>query len=271
MSSELNNELNLKPCQGFESLQLDELDSSIVNGALNLNSGQSKYQSEVFVAHSQLTPYRMIKQCLLELEARHHSWFNIDNKLKKKRIEIQMAQRQVKIEVDDLQAQMIAIDIEDMEHDIAVWERKKVQAEEEVHDYLRLAKKIAKESGDESIIEKAFGYDHEEERKYWITRMAKQAAMDMVSYGRIGSGNMDSIAMMPEEDQVLTLATTLQYNERLGQGMTEIGQAVSKGLLDNKEHLPRFDVPNVTDKLMMTELLDNVQHTTQPKTKPETI
>jgi|TARA_R110000744_G_scaffold35868_2_gene82829 hypothetical protein len=267
----VSNELKLEPCYGFESLQLDDIDNNILNGALNLNSGQSKYQSEVFVAHSQLTPYRMIKQCLLELEARHHSWFNIDNKLKKKRIEIQMAAREIDVEDDDLRCQMIAIDMEDMAHDIEVWERKKIQAEEEVHDYLRLAKKIAVDSGDEGIIEKAFGYDHEEERKYWITRMAKQAAMDMVSYGRIGSGNMDSIAMMPEEDQVLTLATTLQYNERLGQGMTEIGNAVSQGLLDNKEHLPRFDVPKVTDKLMMTELLDNVQHTTQSKTKSQSI
>lgn len=264
------NEVKLEPCYGFESLQLDDIDNNILHGALNLNSGQSKYQSEVFVAHSQLTPYRMIKQCLLELEARHHSWFNIDNKLKKKRIEIQMAEREVESEGDDLRRQMIAVDMEDMAHDIKVWERKKIQAEEEVHDYLRLAKKIAVDSGDSTIIEKAFGYDHEEERKYWITRMAKQAAMDMVSYGRIGSGNMDSIAMMPEEDQVLTLATTLQYNERLTQGMTEIGNAVSQGLLNNKEHLPRFDVPKVTDKLMM-ELLDDVQHTPQPKTKPESV
>jgi hypothetical protein len=122
-------------------------------------------------------------------------------------------------------------------------------------------------------------YDHEEERKYWVTRMAKQAAMDMVSYGRIGSGNMDSIAMMPEEDQIEALATTIQYNERLQNGLAQIAGAVNEGLLENKNAIPNYDVPSVTDKLMAKEILSgkgkdkesNVQHTPESKTGPETV
>ena len=40
--------------------------------------------------------------------------------------------------------------------------------------------------------------------------MGKQAAMDIISYGRIGSGNMTSIMDMPEEDQVETLGIAVQ-------------------------------------------------------------
>ena len=101
--------------------------------------------------------------------------------------------------------------------------------------------------------------------------MAKQAAMDMVSYGRIGTGNMDSIAMMNDEDQIMTLATTLQYHERLGQGMQQIHGAVNEGLLENKEHLPKFDIPNFTDKLLSKDLIENVQRTVESKTGPETV
>ncbi|MGY8865283.1 MAG: hypothetical protein ACKVJK_06585 [Methylophagaceae bacterium] len=260
----------ITPATGFNTnLKLCDADLDIINGALNINSGQSRYQSEQFVANSQLTPYRMIKQCLLELETRHHSWFTVGNKLARKKIEIKIAQREMDLSEDELGKQLIAIDIEDMAHDVKVWNRKIVQAEEEIIQYLDMVKEIAKD--DEALIKKAMGYDHEEERKYWIARMAKQAAMDMVSYGRIGSGNMDSIAMMPEEDQIMALATTLQYNERLGQGLASISEAVNEGLLNNSDALPKFDVPAITDQLMIKDLLNNVQHTTKPKVKSESI
>jgi hypothetical protein len=193
----------------------------------------------------------------------------VGNKLARKKIEIKIAQREMDLSEDELSKQLIAIDIEDMEHDVKVWNRKIVQAEEEIIQYLDMVKEIAKD--DDALIKKAMGYDHEEERKYWIARMAKQAAMDMVSYGRIGSGNMDSIAMMPEEDQIMALATTLQYNERLGQGLASISEAVNEGLLNNSDALPKFDVPAITDQLMIKDLLNNVQHTTKPKVKSESI
>lgn len=248
-------------------LDIEGLDEEIFNRALVVNNGQSQYQSENFVAGSQLTPYRMLKQCLIELEARHHSHFNIANKLKRARIEVKLAKQVQDKEENELKKELIQCDIDDFEHDIYVWERKLAQAESEIKDYIRMAKQIM--GDDTELLEKATGYDREEERKYWITRMAKQAAMDMVSYGRIGSGNMDSIAMMPEADQIMTLATTIQYNERLMGGMNAIGQAVNQGLLENKDHLPKFDVPKFNDQLIAE--IENVQHTTESKTKPESI
>jgi hypothetical protein len=250
-------------------LKLDEKEMRIVVGALNMSSNQSEYQNKFFVTASQLTPYRMLKQCMLEIESRHHSWYNVKNKHKRKLIEIQMAKRELEHIKDPLAKQMLEIDIEDMENDCRIWERKLLQAEDEMMGFIRQVKEIA--GDDEEMLNKAFTYDAEEERQYWVTRMAKQAAMDMISYGRIGTGNMDSIAMMPEEDQILTLATTLQYNERLIGGLSQISAAVSQGLLENKEHLPKFDVPKVTDKLLATEFLKDVQHTVQSKVKPESV
>jgi hypothetical protein len=255
----------------ISDLKLDEKELKIVVGALNMSSNQSEYQNQYFVTASQLTPYRMLKQCMLEIEARHHSWYNVKNKLRRKQVEIKMATRDLEEfgHQDNLRAELIKIDIEDMENDCRIWERKLLQAEDEMRGFINQVKQIA--GNDEELLNKAFTYDAEEERQYWITRMAKQAAMDMVSYGRIGSGNMDSIAMMPEEDQVMTLATTLQYNERLMGGLNQISNAVQQGLLENKEHLPKFDIPKVTDKLLTSELLNNVQHTAQSKVKPESI
>jgi hypothetical protein len=76
--------------------------------------------------------------------------------------------------------------------------------------------------------------------------------------------------MMDEDDQVQTLARTLQYNEKLMTGMRQIGEAVNQGLLQQTE-LPKYHVPGITDKLLIKELIEDVQHTTKSKIKPESI
>jgi hypothetical protein len=64
-------------------------------------------------------------------------------------------------------------------------------------------------------------YEHE----YWTVRMAKQAMLDMISYGRIGTGNLDSILMMDPEQQkqVLSLASayTVSIDRNISHLMTQ--------------------------------------------------
>ena len=59
----------------------------------------------------------------------------------------------------------------------------------------------------------------EKEREYWIARMGKQAAMDLVTMGRLGQGNLDSIVMMPIEEQTETLKLAAKYSGMIDQGM----------------------------------------------------
>ena len=78
-------------------------------------------------------------------------------------------------------------------------------------------------------------HNESEERNYWITRMAKQAAMDLNTIGRISQGNMDSILMMPLPDVNETLGLAIKYNVVLGKGLEAIGQGVMEkaGLLSD--------------------------------------
>jgi len=52
--------------------------------------------------------------------------------------------------------------------------------------------------------------------------MGKQAAMDILSFGRISTGNLDSIAMLPEEDQLQILSIGFQYSNLLGGQLAKI-------------------------------------------------
>ena len=62
----------------------------------------------------------------------------------------------------------------------------------------------------------------QEEANYWIARMGKQAALDIISYGRISSGNMDSIALMPEKDQVESLKIAVRYSTMIQGGLDKL-------------------------------------------------
>ena len=58
--------------------------------------------------------------------------------------------------------------------------------------------------------------------------------MDIMTIGRIGSGNLDSIAMMPIEDQTETIKAALKYNALLTKGIS----AIEKSAVEELSLLP---------------------------------
>ena len=127
----------------------------------------------------------------------------------------------------------------------------------------------------EDLIEAA-EYNEEEERKYWIARMGKQAAMDVYCTGRIGVGNLDSIAMMREDDQYATLNIAMQYsgllNAGIGKIQNELKPQIDKMMVDGSApRIPTFD--GVEDKLdlkLYEQLTGNEQKSLQSTDKSKT-
>jgi hypothetical protein len=80
------------------------------------------------------------------------------------------------------------------------------------------------------------------EAEYWTNRLAKQAATDMLFYGRIGTGNMDAILSMSPEQQAETLALTMNFSTKIQQYNLQLQAAAEEnlklgGIVDNKELL----------------------------------
>ena len=92
--------------------------------------------------------------------------------------------------------------------DMEMWHRRKGQAQYELNVFIE----YVKEKGyTKEQLEEAVEWNAEREREYWIARLGKQAALDIMANGRVGIGNMDSIAMMKQEDQVGILDVASQY------------------------------------------------------------
>ena len=124
--------------------------------------------------------------------------------------------RKVKEELEKLKAEgaeqydidLAEIEVEDAMLDMEMWHRRKGQAQYELNVFIE----YVKEKGyTKEQLEEAVEWNAEREREYWIARLGKQAALDIMANGRVGIGNMDSIAMMKQEDQVGILDVASQY------------------------------------------------------------
>lgn len=176
----------------------------------------SDFQSQYFVLNSQITDYRRVRQALLEIETRIAAKKQMERNIKRTNIEKQLKQRDHDHERDHLARELISIDIEQLDYDLSVYEKKLRVCIEELERFCNLVKNIVP---DFETLKEFSKVNEEEEKKYWIARMAKQAACDMFATGRIGQGNLDSIAMMPVEDQQEAIKGALKYNGMLSKGI----------------------------------------------------
>ena len=206
----------------------------------------------------------------MELETRYHAYKSIVRNLREAEVRVKIIERDIKKEQDELERELMVIKLEDLIYDITVFKRKMSQCEREIRVYLEVIKDT-KESNKQ--LEEYLPENDEEERKYWLIRMSKQAAMDIIAYGRIGSGNMDSILLMPEEDQLETLKGALHFSGLLSSTIGQINKEI-EGQVNSLEALEGLQMPKLTDnnKLFEIELNEkNIQHTDKSKVDGTTI
>lgn len=246
-----------------ENYSLEDYDMKILETAIQQDSGQTDFQSRHFVANSQITPYKKVKQSLMELEVRYHAYHEIRASLRRAEIMRQKLLIEKDKQSDPLDAELIQIDIDKNDYDITVWKRKLRQAEYEINTFLSIVKEHAKTPEE---LEYYKGHNEEEERQYWIARMAKQAAMDIISFGRVGSGNMDSIAMMDPKDQLAALTSAVEYSGLINAGLHKISVSTQK-TVDAYLATSSTNIPDLID----TVPNENLQLTAQPKVGPESI
>ena len=185
----------------------------------NMDYGMTHEQIKNFVVNSHVTDKRKLRQVLVEVERRNH-----DRKkcvLDRKRKETEIARLEAKLETveDPYERRLMELDIEEFELDRNKYNVTLHQYDNELAAFMDW---INKNWGSIEEVEKAAEYTEEDERKYWIARMGKQAAMDVYTTGKIGTGNLDSIAMMREDDQFATLNVAMQYSGLMSAGIAKI-------------------------------------------------
>ena len=239
----------------------------------NMDFGMTHEQIKNFVVNSHVTDKRKLRQTLTEISTRNHERKKLFLDIERKRIKIEQLEAGLEIEDDPYARRLMQCDVDEFKLDIGRFKIAVHQSSNELQAFMDWVNK--KYDSMEELIEAA-QYNEEEERKYWVARMGKQAAMDVYCTGRIGIGNLDSIAMMREEDQFATLNIAMQYsgllNAGIGKIQNELKPQMDKMMVDGSApRIPTFD--NVEDNLdlkLYEQITGNEQKSLQSPDQSET-
>lgn len=214
-------------------------DTELIEFANNeVDSSVPKFKLKHFVGGSLITPFHNLKQLFLELKIRQDSYLHIQWEIKRKELEEMVEREKLANCTNDIEKQYIEIDLLNIVKDKKKHEDAQVGALKEKDAILELIRELC--DGPQGVLPDGtklmdvFGnkeLEEELERQHWVTRLAKQASMEMLAYGRIGTGNMDAIAMLPPKEIGECLQLTSQYTTRVGTGM---GLLTDKAINDMK-------------------------------------
>lgn len=200
-----------------ESTLIDPIDDRLIDIAEKVSFALPKYKAENFVGGAQITPYAKLKQWLLELRGREDAVEHLEYVVRKQELQIEIEEESKQYLTDPKKKEMVDLNVADMKIDLRKFKRNLKDAYIERQGFVDLIKEFMDSDDaklpDGTTLMDVIGKKELEdkyEREYWTVRMAKQAMLDMIAYGRVGTGNLDSILMMEPEQQrqVLSLASS---------------------------------------------------------------
>jgi hypothetical protein len=208
---------------------LNEVDRKLLDIAEDISFSLPKFKADNFVGGAQITPYAKLKQWLIELRQREDIVEHLEYLLRKKEIEIELEHEKIEFITEPLRKELVVLSIKDMHIDLRKYQRNLKDAYKERQVFIDLVKEFI-ESDDSKLsngmsLMDVFGNQELEdkfEKEYWSVRMAKQAMLDMISYGRVGTGNLDSILMMSPEQQKEVMALASSYTVTMDRNITTL-------------------------------------------------
>lgn len=240
---------------------IDETGRKLIERALNKEWTNPKYKLRWFVGQQQITPFSKFRQWLLELKSKEESLENMEYEIAKLQVEYDRYKRMRDNTSDDLDRRLAEIEMWKTERHIYMSKRRiqdwylERQHLIDLIDEFMASEEAKLPDGSGRTYMDILDTDEEDlyEAQYWTNRLAKQAACDMIFYGRIGTGNMDAILSMSPEQQAETFALTMNFSTQLQAYQVKLQNEASQLLqmnkgLDNKDLTTPSPIGFVDDK-----------------------
>jgi len=234
---------------------------AIVEKAMNITFVNPKFKMEHFVTSGQITPYSALKQWVLELKGHEETTENYEHTIRKLDLEIEVLELRSKRSDDEIEKRLIEIELLEKSKQNKQNKRRLKQLYIEREQFVELIQEFlekpeSKTPDGRSLLDIFETPEEEEyEKQYWSVRLARQAAMDISSYGKISHGNLDAICQLPPEMQNQTLALAHEVSLKIESANDYIRNETHKHLLANdKEYKDNTSSNNKsTPKISLTE------------------
>jgi hypothetical protein len=227
-NSEINSDVSM----------LTEDEKQLIKLSMNKEWTNPKFKLRWFVGQAQITPFAKFRQWLLEIKGKEESIENMEYELAKLELEKDRFIRIRDNSADDLDRRGAEIELWNNERMVYTTKRRLQDWYLERQHLVDLLVEFL--ASDEAKLKDGSGRTYmdimntEEEDTFeaeiWTNRLAKQAACDMMFYGRINSGNMDAILSMSPEQQADTLNLAINFGTQLQQYVNLLQNQVDKEL-----------------------------------------
>jgi hypothetical protein len=233
---------------------LSEREKDLVQFAVALEHNSPMFKIRHFVGDAQVTPYAKYKQLMLEIRTREELIETMEMSVAKLEAEAALLEEDYE-RADERYKKVLIWDLKTKQNEALKTKRRLESAYDERSKYL-LAVQEMYASG-EAFLEDGTDLrevvldpvrSEEMERNHWVYRLGKQAALDMISYGHIGTGNLEAISMMDERTatETLHLAITYSHGVKTALGKMEQGiiEAINRGEVAQTMKIENHKQPN---------------------------
>ncbi len=201
-----------------------------------------EFKLKHFVANSHIHPMHKIKQMMIELNSRQEAVESFNDEKDKLAAEIELEEEMKSMAQFEGQKKLHDIEIRKKKRSLEIAREKTRSLLVEREKFLKAIERFnASPEGIDPETGKLYmdildDPEHCEriEAKYWEYRLAKQAATDMVAYGRIGVGNMEAIWQLDPDAQNKCLAMAYELVITNETRMNQITDGVQKRLESGK-------------------------------------
>ena len=248
----------------------DEFTKDIMEWSDHQFFEQSEFQNKHFVINSHVTPYRQMQQAAMEIQVRYNSLQKITISYKRCLNDIARVTHEMEQEEDPFYKQDKVYELQLLQVDKTVWVNKINQSKKEIESVVKIIKEKFQDPSDIKGLLEDKELKEREEQKYWIARMARQSATDLMTTGRIQAGNLESLLQMAPEDQAAVTDLAMMYssavNKSIG-GIKEAAEERVEKMLDGKP--PQlFDTAGVLSDYAHNKLKDSsLQSSDQSETQ----
>ena len=193
--------------------------------------GMSKVQMENFIFSMQITSTKVAFQFINELQTRFNSLKGSILHVEEKEAERMILEEEKEVAKTEGEVKLKKALIRKKDHEIRMTNVKILQSDKEINYIISSLNKYELATGNK-LTEMDFE-NEEDDREYWMKRLSKQAGLDIIATGRISTGNMEALMVLPGNDSDKVLSNAI---------------AISLSLRSDMEHKEKMLLAKVTEK-----------------------
>lgn len=226
-----------------ETLPALQSHKDLINRSIVADWSTPEFKIKHFIANSHIHPLHKIRQYMIELNARQEAIENFNDEMLKLEAEIELEKEMREFAQFEGQKKLHDIEIRKKTRSLGI---SKEKLRGLLHEREKFLKGIEEFNAGPQARDPETGklyidiindVEHAEriEAKYWEYRLAKQAATDMVAYGRIGVGNMEAIWQLDPDAQNKCIAMAYELLITNEARMNMLSDGVQERLKNGKQ------------------------------------